>query len=408
MRKSHVNEGYIELIKDKVKILKGDYSISLMKEIFKTGTKAQIISKNPLYELMKDQFATSTTLNIVAQYLDITYYRIYLEQQKKNNVLAKGIVGNWMSYRFDSSRRLRISYWTFKYEESFNFFEVEKRSNREVYRGKFYINEDSLFTGKLKHKDTSLHYTTYFKSQNNIKVLPLNLTYNMENETYFSREVIYKMNKNIPVPAKGLVYKGEVELSDNDFYDNNINQSYEAYNYLTYMSNHTRINLDEDMWKYKHNMFVSSPVRSLFGLGKSRFNEIKDKVEKIINKLTEPPFNFERKHIHNELSVTTYEQNRNENRVFKSVQKSINSTHFISILPPDIKKLNSSCYFEIYYRIAKKMPCLVLYDISIEFPHTLKGFVENNGQNNIRFKPIKFDEISDYFDSLEILDLNIF
>lgn len=401
----NIDFAFVELIKKKVIDLRGAYSVPILREIINPKSEEEILSKNPIYDLMKHGKATYNTLNIISNALKISDYHSYIKQIRITLNLAKQVEGHWVSYRFDSSRRIHVSYWSFEYNKNFNFFEVRKVSNSEDFEGKFYINQDSLFTGKLKNGNTSLHYISYFDLKNEIKVLTLNVTFNKKKEVYFSREVIYKTNKNIP--NKGYVKKGEIELFDSSK-SVNVNQLYEAYNYLTYMSNHNRILLDSQKWKYEHKIFISFPVRSLYGLGQERFKEIKGIMEQIIDKFRKPPFNFNKSFIFNELIASSYNEIKDENRVFKNVKKYIDSTHFIAILPKGLSDRNSGCYFEIYYRITKKLPCLVLYDKTVKFPHTLKGFVENNRQNNIRFKEIELKRIPAYLSKLDVLDLNIY
>jgi hypothetical protein len=381
------------------------FSVPSLLDIINGTDEETTLTKTPIYDLMKTQRATLATLNIISSKLNILSYDVFEEQLNTTLGIAKMVEGHWISYRFEESRRVYISYWSFTYNAILNVFNVDKVSKTENYTGEFTLSHTNLFTGVLRNGDALLHYASYITTGEALDVVTFNLTYKNNNEAYFTREVMYTYDGEIP--NKGRLAKGEITLFEpSHAAAYKINQIAEAYNYLTKISNHSRLHLDQDKWKYQHSIFISFPVRSLYGLGEEKFKKKQGIVQDIINKLSQPPFLFDSKHIYNEFTSSDYQEIKDETRVFKNVKEHIDSTHFIAILPKGLSDKNTGCYFEIYYRINKKLPCLVYYHKSVKFPHALKGFLDNNYQNNVRFKAIDLVDIPEYLNA-DIFNLNI-
>lgn len=411
-----------------------DYITHVIRPFFTEALKRKRLelSNINLVEFSDKKFSVPTFSRLLNHGIASATMRVYLHQTLKlpkesewrnRNTLAGAIKeklekNSWVSYRFDSKRHVYISSWIFKNNE--HELEVSKLASKgDVLKGRFEISDHLKISGVLSDGTIELHYQTFLHPDLN---LPDSNTRNAEeikqkvaelNALIFS--VIFRHGHEIYSTIEILILKGigkpQNHLTDLVYtktnqrvrynYKNQLdpeNLEFLAYNFLTHYSPRSRIPLvvkephNFKTLSYKHQIRIACPVRSI--QNEEEFMRIKKYAGKIYT-LLQSEFLFRKENIHFELmeyeSIHTIKM---PVTYIVEKNKSINYTYFIALVPKTTEK-SQGVFAEIFYRIGRKYPVLIIYEDETSLSYVLTNLKESQHISNVKYIKANLEDVAD-------------
>lgn len=213
-----------------------------------------------------------------------------------------------------------------------------------------------------------------------------------------------------------------------------LNFSYLMHHYLSTYTIKTKVPfkallMENPLESYRHEIFISSPIRSLIDdHGRhddlvKQVSVVKKVVEVLRKKLGFRKDNIfcESQHLNvvekdgktvvvdnagNEVNNDLWKRS---DYVFDQAKEHIRATHFIALIPKNASlKRNSGIFFEIYYRIALKLPIYVFHE-DYAFPTLVEGLIHNKDpQRNLQFEACSMDGVPGFIEqfSLSVFDFS--
>ena len=307
--------------------------------------------------------------------------------------------------------------------------EFPQRQIKETLTGEINITTDLTIHMTLKTAaGVSLNYYSLIFDHQDSHDLAKQMDYLIFEATMFSNKKQYTQlevfaNQSIydsahsTLPLEPKLLENEKIPFDPDEYGIPTNPEYLAFNYLTRHSSKARRYLDNyqinqitsngQKLNYKHDIFISCPIsylrdKKFLNNNKEEFRKLKECVNQVIDKL-QNDYHFDRNHIYCELAnYDSIEEIPIRSRPDSfPVHEHINATHFISIIPDNLGKMNSGIYMEIYYRIQNKLPGLIYIEKGrAKLPSLLLGVLMEQGKP-INLSIVDIDELDELRDELE-------
>ncbi len=393
--------------------------IELLKR-FPSKTQVEIaktlgLGINTYHNLIKNKKGSIKTLDTIADYCNIIRYKNYKNKLQIVNSIKDRLIGKWVSYRFDSNRRLYESYWTFKYsddDKSIKLIGVTKETLDRHFTGIVSLNPDLTLRMSIKSSENhKLNYNTVFfenlddlEFYKTFKYLIFEVLFLNIKQAYTSLELFIKIPPSNTSTPK--LIKNTYIPIDSNTHKIPTNNAYLAYNYLTRFGGKTRRNLNNltlnqklengSTLRYKHDIFISCPIA--FIKNEKQFIILKKHIDHIKEVLIDM-HGFSPDNIYCELgNYDRFDKIPNDSRhLYFRVRDLIGATHFIALIPNELGNDNSGIYMEIYFRILKKLPGIIFLENRSNLPSLLQGLTESSNKPvNISFRDIEISKVANY------------
>ncbi len=384
---------FLSEIRNKVFKNKSKFTYDELVNELKHHSSGSIPSRAKLQQLFSDgdndiDIAVKLNQNpCLAKYIGFSSFNKFEKYFNKTNRLKTNLNGTWVAYRLTHNMELNRSIWKFEFNNKTNSLIVNKNSVDGEFEGEFNIDRYYQLSGCFVSPTKIVMVYSTFLTSEDLEAITMNVSYKKNNRIFYFHEVMYKQieKKNELEPD---VYK---KIKFNKLYKDKLDiGDYIAFDYLTKLSGQSRPVVNEKGNLYDHTLFISCPVRSFNAAEEAEFNIIKNIVVQIKDKVLEL---FDIEEVHCEILEIEFNKSKKLVRnIYEESWNHLNSSHFISILPKEIDDRNSGVFFEIYYRIAKNLPCLVFLDPMVNLPSVLKGYKKEK-HPNVLFEEVELKEI---------------
>ncbi len=397
--------------------------------MFPTETQLEISSQlgvgintyNNLFKTKEGSFPSGShsVVDRIAKKIRIVPYSLYQKnlpilKMAENLLVDDG--GCWVSYRFDSDRRLYESYWTFSREYRDNdsrksyLVVSSKDAVNETFKGEVRLNPDLTLNISIDNQEgLRIEYRTVFPdfydenlSLENFKYLALEAFFVHPKLNYTTLELLIKIPEADKYSPR-LIKKTFIRM---DWNKNKLptNLRYLAFNYLTRHNSKSRRVLDNylintqnnerQILGYTHTVFISCPVGYINS--EDEFQFLRKCVLDIKLKLMDN-HGFAEDNISCEL--LTFDELTDvpyyDRFSFFSERNLIKSTHHIALLPANLGHANSGVYLEIYFRIMKKLPSIIYVENRSVMPNFLRSVLESHDKPvNVSLRESKISDVA--------------